>query len=370
MKKKVLKAIFFIIFIALLIFCIGYVIKTNEESNVQFLTERPVTITIQQKSVATGKITPKEKVDVKPNISGIIKGIYIKEGEVVKVGQLLATVRVVPIVSNVNAAMQSISAAKIQLNNQKRIFERQKLLYNQGVISKQEYENAETDYKMAQQTVTQAQKEYDIARTGVTSGLEGLASIQIRATANGVVLEIPVEIGDQVIEANTFNAGTTIASIADISKMIFEGKVDESDAGKMYEGMPLKIVIGALQDKNIDGILSFISPQGKEENGTVKYEIKADIITPEGTYLRAGYSANAEVILNERKDVLAVREALIQYDGEKPFVEVLMPNGSFRKVFVALGISDGLYVEVQGINGNDKIKIWNSSDYDKSAEKK
>ncbi|MDR1876370.1 MAG: efflux RND transporter periplasmic adaptor subunit [Flavobacteriaceae bacterium] len=366
MKKRVFKIVLFVIFIFLLLFSIWYVIKTNTQSNAKFMTESPIEMTIQQKSVATGKINPKEKIEIKPNISGIIKEIYVKEGEEVKIGQLLATIRVVPVVSSVNAAMQSINSMKIQLDNKKKMFDRQTLLYDEGVISKQEYENSETEYKMAQQTLLQAQKEYDIARTGVTPGLENLASIQIRSTANGLVLEIPVEVGDQVIEANTFNAGTTIASIADINKMIFEGKVDESDAGKMHEGIPLKIVIGAIQDKDIEGTLSFISPQGKEENGAVKYEIKADLAIPSGINIRAGYSANAEVILSERKNILAVREALIQYEDEKPFVEVQQPDGKFKKVFVKLGLSDGLYVEVAGITKNDKIKIWNSSDEDKS----
>ncbi len=369
MKKKTIKIVLAVIFIVLLLFCIWYVIKTNTQTDEKFSTESPVVMSIQQKSVATGKINPKEKIEIKPNISGIIKQIDVKEGEEVKLGQLIATIRVVPVVSNVNAAMQSINSARIQLNNQKRIFDRQRLLFSQGVISKQEYENSETEYKMAQQTLNQAQKEYDIARTGVTPGLEDLASIQIRSTANGLVLEIPVEVGDQVIEANTFNAGTTIASVADVNKMIFEGKVDESDAGKMHEGMPLKIVVGALQDKYIDGVLTFISPQGKEENGAVKYEIKADITIPAGVNIRAGYSANAEVVLNERKNVLAIREALVQYENEKPFVEIQQPDKTYKKVFVKLGLSDGLYVEVQGINKNDKIKIWNSSDEDKTKSK-
>lgn len=371
MKKKTIKIILIIIFILLFLYCIGYVVRSNANNSDTFTTESPVMMVVQQKSIATGKINPKEKIDIKPNISGIIKQIHVKEGEEVKIGQLIATIKVVPVVSNVNAAMQSINSAKITLNNQIRQFNRQKLLYNQGVISKQDYETAETDYKMAQQTLKQAQKEYDIAKTGVTPGLEDLASIQIRSTANGLVLDIPVEVGDQVIEANTFNAGTTIASVADVNKMIFEGKVDEADAGKMHEGMSMKIVIGALQDKNINGILTFISPQGKEENGAVKYEIKADIIIPSGVDIRAGYSANAEVILKQTPKTLAIREALVQYDeNDKPFVEIEEAKGKFKKVNIQLGLSDGLYVQVlKGLNKNDKIKLWNPTDTDKEAKK-
>ena len=366
MNNKVLKIVLSIAFIALLLYCIWYVIITNTRSNDKFETESPVIMTIQQKAVATGKINPKERIEIKPNISGIIKEIYIKEGDEVKVGQLLATIKVVPVVSTVNTAMQNINSAEIKLANQKKVFDRQKLLFGQGVISKQDFESAETEYKIAKQNLNQAQKDYDIAKTGITSGLEDLASIQVRSTANGQALEVPVEVGDQVIEANTFNAGTTIASIADISKMIFEGKVDESDAGKMHEGMKLKIIIGALQDKDINGRLTFISPQGKEENGAVKYKIKADIIIPEGVSIRAGYSANAEVILSERKNILAIREALMQFDGEKPYLEVLQSDGKFKKVYVKLGLSDGIYVQVKGISKNDKLKIWNTSDQDLS----
>lgn len=365
MKKKILKISLIVIFITLLIFCISYIIKANSSKSEKFLTETPLIKTIEIKSIATGKINPKEKIEIKPNISGIIKEIYVKEGDQVEVGQLIATIKVVPVVATVNSTMQSINSAKIQLSNQKRIFEREKLLFTQGVISKQEYENAETQYKLAKQTLNQAEKEYDIATKGVASGLENLASIQIRSTTKGMILALPIEVGNQVIEANTFNAGTTIATIADINKMIFEGKVDESDAGMMKIGMPMNIVIGALQDEKLQGNLSFIAPQGYDENGAVKYNIKADLKIPNGVLIRAGYSANAEIVLNERKDVLSVREALVQFDEQnKPFVEILQPNGEYKKQDITLGLSDGLYVEVHGININDKIKIWNASEED------
>lgn len=367
--KKFFKYFLIFIFIVLFIAAIGYVIKSNAGAKDNSPTESPIVTDIVQKAVATGKIKPKETIEIKPNISGIIKEIHVKEGDYVEVGQLLVTIRVVPNVSSVNSAQQAINSANINLENQKRQFNRQKLLYSQGVISKQEYENSETSYKNSKQDLNLAQRNYEIAKTGVAKGLESLANIQIRSTTKGMILDIPVEVGNQVIEANTFNAGTTIASIADVNKMIFEGKVDEADAGKLHEGMKISILIGALQNEKLEGTLTFISPQGVEENGAVKYEIKGDILTKINTFIRAGYSANAEIELSRRKNVLTIREALVQYENDKPYVEILQPDKKFKKVFLTLGASDGLNVEVlKGIKKSDKIKVWNPTDEDKDKK--
>jgi len=343
---------------------------------------------MEDKVMATGKIVPKEEIEIKPNISGIIDQILVKEGDKVTAGQLIATLRIVPSVADVNNAQQQVSNAQLQINNartnlanQKQQFAMQESLYKQGVISKQEFltsqqqlYSAEQNVKNAQQQFSTAQKNLQIARTGATPELQSMATTQIRSKASGTVLEVPVKIGNQVIEANSFNAGTTICSIADLNSLIFEGKIDEAQAGKIKEGMNMNVIIGALQNKSFSGKVTLIAPKGTEESGTIKFPIKGDVFNPNNEYIRAGFSANGEIILSSQKNALLLDESLIQYEKvngkDVPFVEVKQASGSFKKAFVKLGASDGINVQVlSGIDKNSEIKVWNPSDKDKEELK-
>ncbi len=370
--KNFLKVILILLFVAGLAFALRYIFKSNSKKEEKFVTEQPQMRSIGKEIVATGKIIPEEEIEIKPNISGIINKVLVEEGSQVSQGQLIATVRVVPQVSDLNNAQQSLRSAQITLNNEKRNFNRQNTLFKQGVISRAEYEQAETSYQMAQQNVRQAQKQIQIIKTGVAPGLENVATTQIRATATGVVLQLPVERGDQVIEANSFNPGTTVATIADIKKMIFEGQVDEAEAGKLEEGMPIKITIGALPDEKLNGTLTFISPQGTEVNGAVQFDIKANVLLNENSksLVRAGYSANAIIELDKQKKVMTIKESLVQYDKEnKPYVEVEQEDGTFEKQYIILGNSDNEYVEVKdSLSKNDKIKVWDPTDEDEKKK--
>ena len=269
----------------------------------------------------------------------------------------------VPNLSALNDAKNAIDEAKINLDDQKRNYERQLTLFNKGVISKTDLERAQVSYDQAKLAYGAANKRYDIVQTGTTSGLSNAANTLIRATVSGMVLEVPVEVGNQVIEANNFNEGTTIAAIADVDKMIFEGKVDESEVGKIKEDLPLEITVGAIENKVFDAVLDYIAPKGKEENGAIQFEIKGSLKKLDTTFIRAGLSANASIILARADSVLAVKEALIQFDDDtkKPFVEVETSEQKFERRDVELGVSDGIYVEVKsGINAGEKVKIWNA----------
>ncbi len=359
--------------VAGVVLAVRYIFKSNSKKEKVYQTESPQKRSIGKEIVATGKIVPVEEIEIKPNISGIINQILVEEGSKVQQGQLIASVRVVPQVSDLNNAQQSLRSAQITLNNEKRNFNRQKSLFDQGVISRAEYEQAETSYQIAQQNVSQAQKQIQIIKTGVAPGLENVATTQIRATSSGVVLSLPVERGDQVIEANSFNPGTTVATIADTNKMIFEGQVDEAEAGKLKEGMPIKITIGALPNEELTGNLTFISPQGTELNGAVQFDIKANVLLNPNSanIIRAGYSANAIIELNKEKKVLAIKESLLQYDKQnKPYVEVETEPGKFKKRYVVLGNSDNEWIEVRdSLTANDKIKLWNPSDEEEKKDK-
>ena len=386
--KKILYIVFGLIVFAALAMGISYLIKSNSAEKELFLTRKPSISTLEDKVMATGKIVPREEIEIKPNMSGIITAIEVEEGDKVVAGQLLATLRIIPTVSDVNGAMQDINNAQIQVknaqinaSNQQKQFAMQDKLYKQGVISKQEYITAQQQYestvqqqKIANQQLNAAQKRLQIVKTGATPELQGMATTQIRAKAAGTVLEIPVKVGSQVIEANAFNPGTTICSIADLGSLIFQGTIDEAQAGKLKEGMDMNIVIGALQNKSFPGKLTLIAPKGKEETGTIKFAVEGDVYNKTNEYIRAGFSANGEVVLSSQKNALLLEESLIQYEKvnnvDKSFVEVKQPNGSFKKVYVKLGASDGVNVQIlSGIDKNAEVKVWNPSDKDKEELK-
>lgn len=283
-------------------------------------------------------------------------------GENIKAGDLIAKIRVVPNVSNLNNAKAQVESTKITLDNQTKIYNRQKSLIDKGVISQNEFDNAQTAYEQAKQTYQTALETYEIVRTGTTKGLESAANTLIRATVSGMVLQVPVKVGNQVIESNNFNEGTTIVSIADINKMEFVGKVDESEVGKIKEGLPLEITVGAIENKKFDAVLEYIAPKGIAENGAIQFEIKGTVKLSDDVFIRAGLSANASIILNKADDVLSIREALLQFDSDtnKPYVEVETGEQQFEKRPVELGISDGIQVEIKkGLTKDDKIKVWN-----------
>lgn len=387
--KKALSIFLGLLFVAAVVVGIGYLIKSNSGENEVFLTRKATIQNLDDKVMATGKIEPREEIEIKPNIAGIIQTINVDEGDKVQAGQLIATIRIVPNITEVNNATMQVSNSQIQLTNakvnvqnQQKQYEMQAKLYKQGVISKQEYITAEQQLqttiqqqKLAVQSLNAAQKQLQIVRTGATPELQSMATTQIRAKAAGTVLEIPVKVGSQVIEANSFNAGTTICSIADLNSLIFKGDIDEAQAGKLKQGMDMNVVIGALQNKTFPGKLTLIAPKGTEESGTIKFAVEGDVYNNTGEYIRAGFSANGEILLSSQKNALLLDESLIQYEKaaggkDKAFVEVKQPNGGFKKVYVKLGSSDGINVQIlSGIDKNAEVKVWNPSDKDKEELK-
>ena len=366
-----------LLIVVLFVIGIWYIYTKDKQDPVVYETEQASTKTIVKKTVATGSIVPKEEVLIKPNISGIIKEIYVEAGDNIKAGDLIAQIEVVPNASSLTSAKNSISSArtsvetaKLALANQKSIYDRQKALFDKGVISANDFDNIANSYNTALQRVKQeevarsgASQNYDIIRTGTTRGLGNAATTQIRSTITGMILDVPVKAGNQVIEANNFNDGTTVATLADVDKMIFEGKVDESEVGKIKEDLPLEITIGAIEDKVFDAVLDYIAPKGVAENGAIQFEIKGSLKKVDTTtFIRAGLSANASIILDKATDVLAIKEALVQYDPKtkKPFVEIEIGDQEFERRDVEVGVSDGIYVQVlNGISKEDHIKIWN-----------
>ncbi len=359
--NKTVKIILVLVAIILLVVVLKYFKDANSKDVEDFKVEAPFYTSIATKAVATGKLNPEEEIELKPQVSGIVDDIIVEEGDVVKKGDLIAKIRVVPNEQSLANAKSRIASAKLSADNANTQYKRDKKLFEKGVISIQTFENSELSYNQAKESLRQAQNDYQIIKRGSISG-GNAANTNIIAQIPGTILEIPVREGDQVIQSNNFNAGTTIATIADMSHMIFEGKVDESEVGKLKEGKDIKVILGAIDEKEFPAILTFVAPKGKEENGAVQFTIKANVKIDAETNIRAGYSANAEIDLEGKDSILAIKEALLQYNRitDKPFVEIQNEDGKFKKQNVETGISDGINIEItEGVKEGDKIKVWN-----------
>lgn len=361
---KIIKYLIIAFLVFGVLFSAAYFAKTNSKSSITYETEKLFKTTIEKETVITGKIIPEDEVEVKPQIGGIIDRIFVKEGDEVTTGDLIARIKVVPNEQNLNAARGRLKKAQIALETRTKDFARNKKLYEKGIIANAEFIGIELQYNQAKQDVLNAKSDLQIIREGSIGG-SSAANTDIRATVPGTVLEIPVKAGDQVIESNSFNSGTTIAAIADLSKMIFEGKVDEAEVASLQLGTTLKVSLGAVEDQELEAILKFIAPKGTEEQGAVQFKIEADMLLDDSIVVRAGYSANASIVLERKEDVLALREALIQFDRktQEPYVQIMTGDQKFERKGVKLGISDGENVEIlEGVEEEDAVKVWNRTE--------
>tara|TARA_B100000035_G_C20987650_1_gene548596 strand:- start:349 stop:1476 length:1128 start_codon:yes stop_codon:yes gene_type:complete len=367
---KILKYLGIALLVFGAIFATLYFIKTNSKPLVEYDVQTPMIQSIEKKTVVTGTVIPEDEVEIKPQISGIIEKLFVDEGDLVINGDLLAKVKVVPNEQTLNSAKGRLSNTLILLRNAEVEFKRNQSLFEKEIISKQQFDNAKLSYDQAEQNVKNARSDLQIIKLGSAGG-STIANTNIRATVAGTILEIPVKEGDQVIESNNFNAGTTIATVADLNKMIFEGKVDEAEVSKLTVGMPLTVNLGAIQDKDFDARLKFIAPKGNEDQGTVQFKIEGDVYLDNSIFIRAGYSANASLVLEKKDSIMVISEALLQFDkiSNDPYVEVKNDKGTFERKNIELGISDGINVEIiSGLSMEDKIKVWNKTEPIKIGE--
>jgi HlyD family secretion protein len=387
----------------------AYFYQQNRQDPENYETEKPEITDIIKKAIATGAIRPRKEVQVKPQVSGVVDELYVEEGEIVTKGQSLARIKLVPSEVNINNAQSNVELARLRVRDARRELERQKGLntknldveearvnyenakqeeerqrglLEEGVVSQQEYnrfkldldlrraayENAkvstqnslrqfETDLGIREQELSAAINNLQLLREGASRNSKQVANI-VTATLDGMVLDLPVKEGSSVIERNNFNEGTSIAVLADMNELIFEGNVDESDVGKLKEGMPLVLTVGAIENASFDATLEFISPKGVEEEGTVKFEVRAAVQPSEDIFLRAGYSANADIILERAKSVIAVKERDVLMEGDSAFVEVKTGERNFEKRRVQLGLADGILIEVkEGVDTTEEVKV-------------
>lgn len=363
MNKK-LKIVFIVISILLFSWVLKYFYDANNKPPELFDTAKPFYTSISTKIVATGSLNPEEEIELKPQITGIVDAIMVEEGDMVNKGDLIAKIRVVPNEQSLVSAKSRLNSSKLSYDNASVLYNRNKVLFEKGVISNQDFENSALAFNQSKESFQQAQNDYQIIKKGSISGGSS-ANTNIIAQITGTVLEIPVRIGDQVIQSNNFNAGTSIATIANMSNMIFEGTVDESEVGKLKEGEPISVIIGALDEKKLPAKLTFIAPKGISDNaGAVQFTIKADVEVEANANIRAGYSANAEINIASKDSIFSIKESLVRFDRitEKAYVEIQQPDDTFIKQDIKLGLSDGINVEVvKGIEDGDNIKVWNKA---------
>ena len=352
------------------LFASAFFIKSNSKSSIVYETETLKTETIEEKIVATGKVLPEDEVNVVPQIAGIIEEIFVEEGDEVFAGDLIAKIKVVPNEQTLNSAEGRVKSAQIIMKNSKIEFERNRALFEKEIISEQEFNSSELRYNQDMQNLDNAESDLQIIKLGSAGG-STITNTNIRATVSGTILEIPVKEGDQVIQANSFNSGTPIATIADLNKMIFEGQVDEGEVGKLQIGMPLIVTLGAIEDKEYDAKLRLIAPKGTEIAGAIQFKIEGDVYLDDEFVVRAGYSANASIVTDKKVDAISISEALLQYDSKskKPYVEIEISDQKFEKREVKLGISDGVNAElISGVKQLEKIKVWNKTEPIKRGE--
>jgi len=334
-----------------------YLYKKSQAKPVSFETSQAYVTDIIKKTVATGAVVPRKEIEITPKVSGIIDQIFVEPGDVVKKDQLIARVKIIPDMISLNNAESRVNRAKIQLEEMQKNFSRYKDLFEQQVIPEAEFLTYDISFRSAQEELASAEDNLQLIREGATKRGGSVTNTLIRSTIEGMVLAVPVEEGNSVIESNTFNSGTVIATIADMKEMIFEGKVDESEVGKIKEGMALILTIGAIENENFNAVLEHIAPKGVEENGAVQFEIRAAVNLKENQFIRAGYSANADIVLDKREQVLAINEGLLKFEDDTTYVEVEVAPQTFEKRIIKTGLSDGLVIQiVEGVSETDKIK--------------
>lgn len=346
----------------LLVFLIGLAFfvlwKKSQAKETIYETEAPEVTDIVKKTVATGSIVPREEVEVKPKVSGVLAELYVEPGVRVKQGDALGKIAIIPDAMQINQAEAGVRTAQIAYDNARTELTRNEELAKRGVVADAELQRFRTDFALRKQDLATAQSNLQLVKEGATRGQGKASTLIVTATVPGTVIDVPVKKGFSVIQANNFNAGTTIAVIANMDDIIFEGRVDEAEVAKIKKGMKLSIKVGALEKDRLDGELEYIAPKGKEIDGAIQFEIKAKVLVKPGTEIRANYSANADIVLEEKKQVLAIREALVQYKDDKPFVEIETAPQTFVAKDVKLGISDGIKVHVEeGVAKTDKLKI-------------
>ena len=359
-SKKFFKLALITSITVLFIWTFVFLYQKSQPQTVVYELITPEIADLEKTTVATGKVEPRDEVLIKPQISGIISEVYKEAGEQVKQGEVIAKVKVIPELGTLNAAESRLRLATLNARQAETNFSRSQQLFDEKLISREEYEKEEISVKQAREELQTAQDNLQIVKEGITQSSASFSSTLIRSTIDGLILDVPVKVGNSVIMSNTFNDGTTIATIANMNDLIFKGKIDETEVGRLHEGMPVKLTIGALQNLSFPATLEYISPKGVEENGANQFEMRAALQAPDSITIRSGYSANAEIVLERAQQVLTIPEKAVEFSGDTTYIYVLtdsVPQQQFRRQAIQIGMSDGIRIAVNnGIHTNEKIR--------------
>lgn len=358
--KKFLKITLLVLLAAGIIGTFVFLWMKSKPKVVVYETVTAEVADLQKTTVATGKVEPRDEILIKPQISGIIDEVYKEAGQSIRKGEVIAKVKVIPELGQVNSAESRVRLAEINEKQAQTDFDRIEKLFKDKLISREDFEKSEVALKQSHVEVQTAKDALEIIKEGITKNSASLSSTLIRSTIDGLILDVPVKAGNSVIMSNTFNDGTTIATVANMNDLIFKGKIDETEVGRIHKGMPVKLTIGALQNLTFDATLEYISPKGVEENGANQFEIKAAVSVPDSVQIRSGYSANAEIVLQRAQQALAVPESVIEFSGDSTFVYIMtdsIPEQKFQRKSVIAGMSDGIKIEIKsGVTAKDKIR--------------
>jgi HlyD family secretion protein len=358
--KKVVRILVIVILVGAFGGTLFFLYNKSKKKVDVFENKNPFYSEVVMKTVATGSVVPRFEIQIVPQVSGIIDELYVEAGDKIAKGQIVARIKIIPDMVTLNSAETRLNRARINYDDAQIDYDRQQKLFDKEVVSYEEFKAAKVGYDSAKEELTAAENNLELIKNGVTKKAESATNTLVRSTIDGMVLDVPVEEGNSVIQANTFNAGTTIASVADMKDIIFEGKVDETEVGKISEGMPIELEIGAIDKEKFAAVLEYISPKGVEENGAIQFEIKANVQLMEGQFIRAGYSANANIVLEKKDSVMVIPEGLLKFENDSSFVEINIGNAeepNYEKRFVQTGLSDGINIEItEGLKLEDKIK--------------
>ena len=344
--KKFGKILLIVAVAALFLGTFAYLFRRSQPKVAEYQELTPSTGSISRSTVVTGKIQPRDEVNVKPQISGIVAEVYKEAGQMVQQNEVIAKLKVIPDMGQLSSAQSRVRLSELNLKQAQINFDREKALYDQQLVSADEFEKIQQALRQAQEEHAIARENLEIVRDGVSSSNKSGSTTLVRSTISGLILDIPVKVGNSVINSNTFNDGTTIATVANMNDLIFDGNIDETEVGRLHIGLPVRISVGALQNLHFDAALEYIAPKATESGGTNLFEIKASVNVPDSVTIRSGYSANAEIVLQEVRDVLTIPESAIQYDGDKTYVLVKEAEEYVRRD-VETGLSDGVNIEIK-----------------------
>ena len=352
-SKYILTAFLAIVFIGTFVF----LFKKSRPAEIRYQEIEVAAADIERTTVVTGKIVPRNEVNVKPQINGIIAELYKEAGQQVKEGEVIAKLRVIPDMNSLSSAQSRVRLSEINLKQAKTNYDREKALYDKKLVSDEEYDQVLQAYNQAKEERAAAQESLEVIRDGVSSSNKTGSSTLIRSTITGLILDIPVKVGNSVIQANTMNDGTTVATVANMSDLIFDGNIDETEVGALSEGTPMHIRIGALQGFDTEAALEYISPKAVESNGANQFEIKAAVRVSGDHKIRSGYSANAEIVLERVEQVLSIPESALEFAGDDTFVYKKNAAGEYDRVQVETGLSDGVNIEItSGLQSGDIVR--------------